>query len=77
MVSLGSPGYPGTHSVDKADLKGTQRPSCLCLPSAGTKGMHHLAFVLFCFMTGSHCVALVILNLLCRLTHRDPPASTS
>ena len=49
-VSLGSPGYPGTHSVDKADLKGTQRPSCFCLPSAGTKGVHHLAFVLFCFV---------------------------
>jgi hypothetical protein len=31
-VSLYSPGYPGTHSVDQTGLE-------LCLPSAGIKGM--------------------------------------
>jgi hypothetical protein len=46
-----SPGCPGTHSVD-------QKFTCLCLPSAGIKGVcHHdqpekrslFFFVLFCF----------------------------
>jgi hypothetical protein len=37
--SLCSPGCPGTHSVDQAGLG--QRSTCLCLPSAGIKGMRH------------------------------------
>ncbi|GAB1287840.1 Annexin A9 [Apodemus speciosus] len=38
--SLCSPGCPGTHSVDQAGLK-LQRSACLCLPSAGTKGVDY------------------------------------
>jgi hypothetical protein len=38
-VSLCSPGCPGTHS--RPDWPRTQKSSCLCLPSAGIKGMHH------------------------------------
>jgi hypothetical protein len=30
------PGCPGTHSVDF-----TQKSACLCLPSAGIKGLYH------------------------------------
>jgi hypothetical protein len=30
----------GAHFVDQAGLR-TQKSSCLCLPSAGTKGEHH------------------------------------
>jgi hypothetical protein len=41
-VSLNSPGCPGTHFVDQAGL-GTQKSTCLCLPSAGIKGVHHHA----------------------------------
>jgi hypothetical protein len=37
MVFLCNLGCPGTHSVDQAGLKS----ACLCLPSAGSKGMHH------------------------------------
>jgi hypothetical protein len=29
-----------THSVDQAGLE-LRNPACLCLPSAGTKGVHH------------------------------------
>jgi hypothetical protein len=39
-VSLYSPGCPGTHFVDQAGLE-TQKSSCLCLPSAGIKGVRH------------------------------------
>jgi hypothetical protein len=39
-VSLCSPGCPGTCSVDQAGLK-LKRSTCLCLPSAGIKRMHH------------------------------------
>jgi hypothetical protein len=39
-VSLCSPGCPGTHSVDQAGPR-TQRFACLCLSSAGIKGMCH------------------------------------
>jgi hypothetical protein len=39
-VSLYSPGYPGTHFVDQAGPR-TQKSTCLCLPSAGIKGVHH------------------------------------
>jgi hypothetical protein len=35
---LFSLGCPGTNFVDQASLKS----SCLCLPSAGIKGTHHL-----------------------------------
>ena len=38
-VSLCSLGCPGTHSVDQAAQ--TQRSACLCLPSAGIKGVRH------------------------------------
>jgi hypothetical protein len=39
-VSLCSPGYPGTHSVDQAGLE--LKKLCLPLPpSAGIKGVHH------------------------------------
>jgi hypothetical protein len=48
-VSLYSPGCPGTHFVDQAGL-GTQKSTCLRLPSAGTKGVrrhHHPAIFIF------------------------------
>jgi hypothetical protein len=45
-VSLYSPGCPGTHSVDQADL--TQKSTCLCLPSAGIKGVRHHTWLFFC-----------------------------
>ena len=46
-VSLCNPGCPGTHSVDRPQ---TQKPTCLCLPSAGIKGMcHHHPALLFFF----------------------------
>jgi hypothetical protein len=38
-VSLCSPGYPGTHS--RPGWPRTQKSACLCLPSAGIKGMRH------------------------------------
>jgi hypothetical protein len=42
-ASLCSPGCPGTHS--RSGWPQTQRSPCLCLPSAGIKGVchHHLA----------------------------------
>jgi hypothetical protein len=40
-VSLYSPGCPGTHFVDQAGLDRTQKSACLCLPSAGIKGVRH------------------------------------
>ena len=41
-ICLFSPGCPGTHSVDQAGLK-FKRSACLCLSSAGIKGVccHH------------------------------------
>jgi hypothetical protein len=39
-VSLCSLGCPGTHSVDQAGLE-LKRSTCLCLPSAVIKGVHH------------------------------------
>jgi hypothetical protein len=33
------PGCPGPHSVDQAGL--TQKSDCLCLPSAGIRGVRH------------------------------------
>ncbi|GAB1296005.1 Glutamine--fructose-6-phosphate aminotransferase [Apodemus speciosus] len=41
-VSLCSPGCPGTHSVDQAGLE-LKKSACLCLPSAGIKGVRHHA----------------------------------
>jgi hypothetical protein len=41
-VSLYSPGCPGTHSVGQAGLE-LQKSACLCLPSAGIKGVRHHA----------------------------------
>ncbi|GAB1292980.1 Predicted gene 10491 [Apodemus speciosus] len=39
MVSLCSPGCPGTHSVDQnSPWPRTQKSACLCLPSARIKG---------------------------------------
>lgn len=39
--SLHNPGRPGTQSVD-TDLEFKRENStCLCLPSGGTKGLHH------------------------------------
>jgi hypothetical protein len=43
-VSLCSPGYPRTHS--RPGWPQTQKSTCLCLPSAGIKGVCH------------HCLAL-------------------
>jgi hypothetical protein len=48
-VSLYSPGLPGTHSVDQAGL-GTQKFACLCLPSAGIKGVCHHAWHIHIFL---------------------------
>jgi hypothetical protein len=39
-----SPGCPGTHSVDQAGLE-LKRFSCLCFPSAGSKGVLHNSLV--------------------------------
>ena len=69
-VSLGSPGCPGTHSVDQAGFK---KSTCLCLSSAGIKGLCH------------HCPAVaLILNffffflLSCSSgCHRDSPTFVS
>jgi hypothetical protein len=41
-VSLCSPGCPGTHSVDQTGLE-LKKSACLCLPSAGIKGVRHHA----------------------------------
>jgi hypothetical protein len=40
-VSLYSPGCAGTHSVDQAGLELRNQSACLCLPSAGIKGVCH------------------------------------
>jgi hypothetical protein len=44
LVSLCSPGCPGTHFIDQAGLKLTQKSACLSLPSAGIKGVCHHAW---------------------------------
>jgi hypothetical protein len=44
-VSLCSPGCPGTHSVDQAGLE--LKFTCLCLPSAGIKGVLYHAWLHF------------------------------
>jgi hypothetical protein len=48
FVCLFSPACPGTHSVDPGWPR-TQKFACLCLPSAGIKGVrhHHLAGIFF------------------------------
>lgn len=38
MSLCNSPGCPGTHSVDQADLE-LKRSPCLCLPDAGIQGV--------------------------------------
>jgi hypothetical protein len=43
-VSLCSPGCPGSHSVGQAGLE-LKRSTCLCLPSAGNKGVRHHCLV--------------------------------
>ena len=40
FLRQGNPDCPGTHSVDQADFKLTEI-ACLCLLSAGIKGVHH------------------------------------
>ena len=48
MVSLCGPGYPGTSSVDQVALELTEI-TCLCLLSAGIKGMcYHALLCVFC-----------------------------
>ena len=47
-VSLCSPGWSGTHYVVQAELK---RASCLCLPSAKFKVMHHHWAIFKIFIT--------------------------
>jgi hypothetical protein len=42
-VSLYSPGCPRAHSVDRPGWPGTQKSACLCLPSAGIKGVRNHA----------------------------------
>jgi hypothetical protein len=51
-VSLCSPGCPGTHFVDQAGLW-TQKSACLCLPSAGIKGVHHYTRLRRSFLNSS------------------------
>jgi hypothetical protein len=64
-VSLYSPGCPGTHFVDQAGLE-LRNIACLCLPSAGIKGVcHHARLCFSVFEAGFLCVALVV-HLLCR-----------
>ena len=48
-VSLYIPGCPGTHFVDQAGLE-LRNPACLCLPSAGIKGVHHHRPAVFVFL---------------------------
>jgi hypothetical protein len=43
-VSLCSPGSLGMHSVDQAGLE-LKRSACLCLPSAGIKGVRHRGWI--------------------------------
>ena len=52
-VSLCSSGCPGASSLSRPGWPGTQKSSCLCLPSAGIKGMRHHAQLLVCFKQGS------------------------
>jgi hypothetical protein len=58
-VSLCSPGCPGTHFVDQAGLE-TQKSACLCLPSAGIKGVRHHAQVISGFLVESAAVLVYI-----------------
>jgi hypothetical protein len=44
-VSLCSPCCPGTHSFCRPGWPRTQKSACLCLPSAGIKGIHHHAWL--------------------------------
>jgi hypothetical protein len=46
-VSLCNPGCPETHS--RPGWSRTHKPACLCLLSAGIKGMCHHSLALFCF----------------------------
>jgi hypothetical protein len=52
-VSLCSPGYPGTHSVDKAGLELRNPPASASLPSAGIKGVRHHCPATFSFVVSS------------------------
>jgi hypothetical protein len=48
-VSLCSSGCPGTHFVDQAWPR-IQKSACLCLLSAGIKGVHHYAQLGYTFV---------------------------
>jgi hypothetical protein len=51
-VSLYSPGCPGTHnSLGRPGWARTQKSACLCLPSAGIKGMRHHAQLIYYFLS--------------------------
>jgi hypothetical protein len=64
-VSLCSSGCPGTHSVDQAGPELT----CLCLLSAGTKGVfHHLVRVLHVFLESPLKCYLQIFHPICDLS---------
>jgi hypothetical protein len=47
---LCSPGCPGTNSVNQAVLE-TQKSACLCLPSAGIKGVRHHCLALYFYVS--------------------------
>ncbi|GAB1298268.1 N-alpha-acetyltransferase 35, NatC auxiliary subunit [Apodemus speciosus] len=106
LVSLCSPGCPGTYSVDQASLElrnppaclpsvcattarlilfiqsGFSKSACLCLPSAGTTGVHHHARLsLLFYTTQDHILGMVLHRKLGRPTaainevniHTGPP----
>jgi hypothetical protein len=60
-VSLYSPGCPGAHFVDQAgpDLR---NPACLCLLSAGIKGVHHHARLLMYFFKDLFFIYFIYVN---------------
>jgi hypothetical protein len=55
--------YPGTHCVDQA--LNSQRSTCLCLPSAGIKGVHHHSRQNFILNTWFTFVVWAVLELAC------------
>lgn len=57
-VSLGGPGWPGL-TVNTTLALFSQRPACLCLPHAETKGMHFHTGTLQISQVGCVCLCLI------------------
>jgi hypothetical protein len=61
-VSLCSPGCPGAHFVDQTGLE-LRKSDCLCLPSAGIKGLRHhtgLGWVLLIQQNNNKDISLTV-----------------